>query len=258
MSLKCFDLTGKTALVTGGSQSIGKAIAKALLQSGAKVCITARTQSKLEKAAAELCAYGECIWAAADICNEDQLRAACDLVVNRWGSLDILVGNAAHGGYFKEPEDMTTAEWNEVIQQNVNGMFLCAREAARIMIPQGGGKIVLVASIVTRVFSPNNAPGAYETSKGGVEVLIRSLAASWAKHDIHVNGISPGYTLSDIVKENYAHMEPGAYEKACALVPMKRFAEVDEMAPMVVALVSDAASYMQGSIITIDGGRTLY
>jgi len=258
MSLACFNLSGKTALVTGGSQSIGKAIAKALLQSGAKVCITARTQSKLEAAVEELSAYGECIWAVADICNEEQVQESIKKTVDTWGKLDILVGNAAHGGYFKEPEDMTMKEWNEVIQQNVNGMFLCAREAAKVMIPQGGGKIVLVASIVTKVFSPNNAPGAYETSKGGVEVLIRSLAASWAKHNIHVNGISPGYTLSDIVKKNFEHMEPGAYEKAAALVPMKRFAEPEEMAPMVVALASDAASYMQGTIITIDGGRTLY
>lgn len=258
MGLKCFNLTGKTALVTGGSQSIGKAIAKALLQSGASVCIVARTKSKLETAAKELSAYGPCIWAVADICDEEQIRAAVAYVVNTWGKLDILVGNAAHGGYFKEPQDMQLCEWDEVMQQNINGMFLCAREAAKVMIPQGGGNIVMVASIVTKVFSPNNDPGAYETSKGGVEVMVRSLAASWAKYNIRVNGISPGYTLSDIVKKNFEKMEPGAYERAAALVPLGRFAEPEEMAPMVVALASDASSYMQGSIITIDGGRTLY
>lgn len=198
MSLACFDLTGKTALVTGGSQSIGKAIAKALLQSGAKVCITARTQKKLEETCAELKEYGECIWAVADISNEEQVHESVKKTVDAFGRLDILVGNAAHGGYFKEPEDMTMEEWDEVIQQNVNGMFLCAREAAKMMIPQGGGKIVLVASIVTKVFGVHNAPGAYETSKGGVEVLIRSLAASWAKHNIrnsHVVGKAIGERL---------------------------------------------------------------
>lgn len=258
MTLSCFDLTGKAALVTGGSQSIGKAIAKALLQSGARVCIMARTRSKLVSACEELKEFGECIWAVADITDEEQVHAAVKKTADTFGSLDILVNNAAHGGYFKEPEEMTLEEWDTVMRQNINGMFLTAREAAKIMIPQGGGRMVFVCSIVTRVFGIHNSPGAYETSKGGVEILIRSLAASWAKHHIYVNGISPGYTLSDIVRENIAEKDPHQYRKLCELVPLKRFAEPEEMAPMVIALASDAASYMQGSIITIDGGRTLY
>ncbi len=258
-ALSCFDLTGKVAIVTGGSQSIGKAIAKALAMSGARICITARTESKLEKTAEEIRALGaECIYAVADISDEEQMSKAFKKAVDHYGRLDIMVGNAAHGGYFKAPEDMTMEEWNTVMRQNVNGMFIAAKEAAKYMIPQKSGNIVLVCSIVTEVFGLHNDPGAYETSKGAVEVMIRSLAASWARHNIHVNGISPGYTLSDIVKANFASMEPGQYEKLCALVPFKRFAEPEEMAPMVVALCSDAASYMTGSIITIDGGRTVY
>jgi len=258
-ALSCFDLTGQVALVTGGSQSIGKAIAKALALSGAKLCITARTQGKLEAACEELRAMGaECIWAAADIGDEAQVAAAVKKTVDTYGRLDILVNNAAHGGYFKAPEDMTLEEWDTVMRQNIDGMFLMAREAAKVMISQRSGKMIFVSSIVTRTFGTHNDPGAYETSKGGVDVLIRSLAASWARYNIRVNGIAPGYTLSDIIRENLAEKEPEKYAKLCELVPLKRFAEPEEMAPMVVALASDASSYMQGSIITIDGGRTLY
>lgn len=258
--LSCFDLTGRSALVTGGSQSIGKAIARALMESGADVCILARTQSRLEDACRELDGTGgrRCVYAVADITSEEQVHAAVEKTVEAFGKLDILINNAAHGGYFKAPEDMTMAEWDTVMQQNINGMFLVAREAAKVMIPQGGGNMVFICSIVTRVFGIHNDPGAYETSKGGVEVLIRSLAASWARHNIHVNGISPGYTLSDIIRENLVEKDPEMYRKLCELVPMKRFAEPEEMAPMAVALSGTAASYMQGSIITVDGGRTLY
>lgn len=258
--LSCFDLTGKAALVTGGSQSIGKAIAKALMLSGADVCIMARTQSRLESTCGELDGTGgrRCIWAAADITSEEQVKAAVKKTADTFGKLDILINNAAHGGFFKAPEDMTMEEWDTVIQQNISGMFLTAREAAKVMIPQGGGKMVFICSIVTKVFGTHNDPGAYETSKGGVEVMIRALAASWARHHIHVNGISPGYTLSDIVRENLVDKDPEKYAKLCELVPLKRFAEPEEIAPMAVALASDAASYMEGAIITVDGGRTLY
>ena len=258
-SLPCFDLTGKVALVTGGSQSIGKAIAKALAQSGAKIAILARTQKKLEKASEEIRSLGaDCIWAAADITNEEQVKAAVAKTVEEYGHIDILVDCAAHGGYFMEPEDMTMDQWKEVMDQNINGMYLVAREVAKVMIPNGGGKMVLVSSIVTKVFGTHNSPGAYETSKGAVEVMIRSLAASWAKHNIHVNGIAPGYTLSDIVKEQLKDIPEETYKKNCSLVSLKRYAEPEEMAPMVVALSSDAASYMTGTIVTIDGGRTMY
>lgn len=257
--LSCFDLTGKVALVTGGSQSIGKAIAKALAKSGARLCLMARTPSHLEAACEEIHALGaECIWVAADISNEDQVVAAVKKTAEYYGHIDILVNNAAHGGFFMEPEDMTMDQWREVMAQNIDGMYLVAREVAKVMIPQGGGRMVMVSSIVTKAFGTHNAPGAYETSKGGVEVLIRSLAASWAKHNIAVNGISPGYTLSDIVRKSLKNMPEEAYKKNCALVPLGRYAEPEEMAPMVVALASDAASYMQGSIVIIDGGRTLY
>ena len=215
-TLPCFDLTGKVALVTGGSQSIGKAIATALAQSGAKLCLLARTQSRLEAACQSLRAMGaECIWAVADIANAQQVHDAVQKTVDTYGRIDILINNAAHGGYFMEPEDMTFEQWREVMSQNIDGMYLVAREVAKVMIPQGGGRMVFLSSIVTQVFGLHNSPGAYETSKGGVAVLIRALAASWAKHGIAVNGIAPGYVLSDIVRAALKEQPPEIYEKMC-------------------------------------------
>lgn len=258
--MRCSDLEGKIALVTGATEGIGKAIAFELAKNGVKLCITARTESKLQEVCEELKEAGaECIYAVADITNEEQVQASFKKTVDTYGRLDILIDNAAHGGFFDEPEDLTMDQWREVMSHNIDGMFLCAREACKIMKPQGGGRIVILTSMLTKVFGIHNAPGNYETSKGGVSLMIRSLAASWAKHNIYVNGIAPGFVMTRAVHKVLTEvMDQECYERQVSLIPLKRYAQPEEIATVATFLCSDAASYMQGAIVSVDGGRSLY
>jgi len=254
--LPCFDLSGKTALVTGGSQSIGKAIAKALALSGARISLVARTGDTLRVACEEIRALGaDCIWSAADISDEAAVRAAVNGTVEAFGQLDILINNAAAPSVAKPVEELTLAQWRAVTRVNVDGMFIVAREAARHMIPRRSGKIVILCSIASEVFNNNCDPGVYEVSKGAVEAMVRVLSANWCKYNINVNGIAPGYFMSDVVRDFYS-AHPDRLEKSAALVPVGRFAQPEELGAVGVLLSSDGASYMHGSIVTVDGGRT--
>lgn len=257
--LQCFDLTGKVALVTGGSQSIGKAVAKALAQSGATVAILARTQKKLEEAAAEIRALGaECMWVRADICNEAEVEAAVEQVAQRYGRIDILINNAAGSAPAIPVETLDLSVWDACLKTNVDGMFIMAKAVAnRCMIPQRSGRIVMFCSIASEVFRAGSFTGAYETSKGAVAAMVRVLDSNWNRYGIHVNGIAPGYILSDVVKEMFLR-EPELQSLAEAQIPLGRFADHAELAPLAVFLSSDGASYMNGTIVTADGGRTYY
>ncbi len=257
--LACFDLSGKVAIVTGASQGIGKAIAKAVGLSGAFVAMLARNREKLERSAAELSSLGiKCRAFPADISDEKCIAAVFSEIAEEYGGIDILVNAAAAGGAFTDTIDLTLDQWQQVMKINADGAFITAREAGKYMIPKRSGKILLVSSIVTSVFGTHCEPNVYETSKGAVDVLIRSLAASWGKYGVHVNGIAPGYTLSELVVEQMKNYEPGKYEELCRLVPLGRYAEPEEIAKMAIALVSDAASYVNGEIVKVDGGRTCY
>ncbi|MBE6631903.1 MAG: SDR family oxidoreductase [Ruminococcaceae bacterium] len=254
--LKCFDLTGKVALVTGGSQGLGKAMALALAKSGANICIVSRTASKLEKAAEEIRACGvECIWATADVTSDEDISAAVKKTVDTFGKLDILIANAAHPGIFKNTEDMTTAEWDEVMKHNIDGMFISCREAAKVMLPNGSGKIIIIASIASEIFNAASIPNAYETSKGAVRSMVKALDASWGKRGINVNGIAPGYFRSDVIEER-VQKDPAYLDYLNSLVPCGRAAMPEEIGPAAVLLASDGASYIHGEILTVDGGRS--
>ena len=259
--LKCFDLTGKVALVTGGSQGLGKAMAIALAKSGANVCIVSRTPAKLEKAAAEISECGpKCIWAAADITKDEDVRAAVKKTVDTFGKLDILIDNAAHPGIFKPTEDMTTEEWDEVMKHNIDGMFIAAREAAKVMLPNKCGNIVIIASIASGTFNAASIPNAYETSKGAVASMVKALDASWGKHGISVNGIAPGYFRSDVIEKRIKERikeDPSYLDYLNSLVPCGRAAMPEEIGPAAVLLSShEATTYIHGAILTVDGGRT--
>jgi gluconate 5-dehydrogenase len=231
-------------------------MAKALAKSGAKLCITSRSQGKLEAACKELKELGaDCIWRICDITNEEQVAGAMKDCVDTFGKLDILIDNAAAGSIVKPVEELTMDEWQNVCNQNINGMFLVAREASKYMIPQRSGKMVLLASIASEVFNNTCDPGVYEPTKGAVRTLVKVLAANWAKYNINVNDIAPGYFMSDIIQDFFTKY-PERYAASCELVPAKRYANPEELGAVAVLLSSDGASYMQGSIVTVDGGRT--
>ncbi len=257
--LDCFDLTGKVALVTGGSQSIGKEIAKALARSGAKVAILARTESRLIEACKEIQALGaECMWVKADISDEDSVKKAVDEVAEKYGTIDILIDNAAGSAPAIPVETLDLETWKKCMATNVDGMFITAKAVAnRCMIPRKQGRIVVLCSIASRVFRAGSFTGAYETSKGAVEAMVRVLDSNWNRYGISVNGIAPGYIMSDIVKEMFER-EPELEKLALAQIPVGRFADPAEMAPVAVFLASEGASYLNGTVITADGGRTYY
>lgn len=257
--LKCFDLTGKVALVTGGSQSIGKEIAKALALSGAKIAILARTESRLIAACEEIRALGaECIWVKADISDEASVEKAVNEVADHYGTIDILIDNAAGSAPAVPVETLPLDTWKKCMNTNVDGMFITAKAVAnRCMIPQKSGKIVVLCSIASRIFRAGSFTGAYETSKGAVEAMVRVLDSNWNRYGIHVNGIAPGYIMSDVIKDMFER-EPELEPLALAQIPVGRFADPSEMAPVAVFLASDGASYLNGTVITADGGRTYY
>ena len=255
---KNFDLSGMVALVTGGSQSIGLAIAKELGKAGAKLAILSRTETRLISACKEIVdeTGAQCIWVKSDITDEKSIERAVSEVINHYGRIDILISNAAGSAPDIPIEDITMEDWKKCMSTNIDGMFIIAREVARqCMIPQKGGKITLLCSIASEIFNPTYYPGAYEISKGAISTMVKVLDANWNRYGIHVNGIAPGYTLSDVVIESFKD-NPNAESEAAATVPVKRFAQPSEIAPAAVFLSSNGASYIHGSIITVDGGRT--
>jgi len=213
-------LNGKTAVVTGGSRGIGWAIARALLDAGAKVIITGRNQETLGKAAAEL---GVCASAfASDASNEADVQALTDHAESLFGGVDILVNNAGINPYSKRAKHTELAEWQHIIDVNLTGVFLCTRGAA------------------------------YYAAKAGVEAMAKSLTLDWAARGVRVNNVAPGYVKTNLT----AGIATNDTLRTAieARTPMARLAEPREMAGAVVFLASDAASYMSGATLAVVGG----
>lgn len=255
--LKCFDLTGKVVFITGGSQGLGRAFARAFAKSGADICIVSRSEEKLIDTSKEMKSYGvRCIYHVADILDEAAVQAAVDKTVAEFGKIDYLINNAAANAQHIPLHEIPIADFKRVIDTNLVGTMIVSQTVVRQMIKQGhGGAIVNMCSIAGQVFHGHLDPGAYEASKDGLKALTRSMAQNWVDYGIRVNGISPGYFLSDA---NLAACKrnPATHDCLAGQVPMKRWGDPDEIGPVAVFLCSDGASYMQGTIVTVDGGRT--
>jgi len=250
MSLRLFDLTGRVALVTGSSRGIGRALAKGLGEAGARVIVNARTDEAAQAAAAELKADGiEASACAFDVTDAAQViagLAACEAEV---GPLDILVNNA---GIQRRAAlvDMPEAVWNEVIETNLTSVFRVGREAARLMIPRGRGKIINVASLLSEAALRTVAP--YAAAKGGVKLLTQAMCVEWAPHGIQVNGIGPGFFATDL---NAALVMDAAFDAWLkARTPAGRWGEVEELVGAAIFLASDASSFVNGHVLYVDGG----
>lgn len=248
-----FDLGGRVCVVTGGGRGIGKSIAAALAAHGATVVITGRTQATLDVAAQELAQAGGRVDAiAADVTSEDDVVRLARTVEDRYGGARVLVNNAGVNAIYKKAEDTTLAEWNEIITTNLTGAFLACREFGRSMLAAGAGSIVTISSIGGRVGLARTAP--YCASKGGVELLTRSLAIDWAPRGVRVNTVAPAYVETDLTAGLSAH--PVLGERIVQRTPMRRFGQPDEIAGAVVYLASDASLYVTGQTIGVDGGWT--
>ena len=253
--LNCFDLTGKTAL-TGGSQGLGRAFARAFAKSGCNISLIARTEEKLTYAQHEIETLGvRCSYHVADILDVSGIQEAVDATEKEFGSINFLINNAAANAQHVPLEDIAISDFQHVVETNITGTMIVTQITVRKMIKNKNGAIVNLCSIAGQVFHGYHYPGAYEATKDGLKALTRSMAYNWAPYGIRVNGISPGYFLSD-ANLTACKRNPSVHDALASQVPLARWGEPDEIGPVAVFLCSDAAKYMTGTIVTVDGGRT--
>jgi NAD(P)-dependent dehydrogenase (short-subunit alcohol dehydrogenase family) len=250
--LDAFDLTGKTAVVTGGNTGLGEAFAKALVEAGASVALAARTRERSEAVAPEI-PGGKAIAVDLDVTDPAQVDRALDEVTERLGRVDILVNNAG-ACYHRPAVEVPLEEWHDVFDVNVHGLWHCAQAAGRRMIQAGGGNIINIGSISAMIVNRPQWQPAYNASKAAVHQLTKSLAAEWAPHNVRVNALAPGYVKTAMAPVDEPQFRRHWIEDA----PMQRYATPDEMGPSIVYLASDASSFMTGSVLVVDGGYTLF
>lgn len=246
------DLTGHAALVTGASSGLGRHFATVLARAGAKVALGARRTEALSTLAREIEGFdGRAIPIELDVTDADSVKACVAAAETELGALSILVNNA--GIAATEPAlEIEEADWDRVVDTNLKGAWLVAQEAARHIARLGhGGSIVNVASILGLVGSTQVA--AYCASKAGLINLTRALAAEWARHDIRVNALAPGYIETDL---NRDFLNGPAGEAIRARVPQRRFGTPEDLDGALLLLVSDAARYITGSLLVVDGGQS--
>lgn len=246
-----FDLSGKTALVTGSSGGLGLSIARGLAEAGAAIVLNGRDEAKLVAAAQSLRTAGHRITTSAfDVSEEGAIKTAFEGLDRSGITIDILVNNA--GIQLRKPMvDLAAEEWRRVLDTNLTSAFLLGREAARRMIARGrGGKIVNIGSLTSEVARATVAP--YAAAKGGIKLLTRSMAAEWAAHGIQANAIGPGYIITDMNKALIEDAEFDAWVRR--RTPSGRWGVPDDLIGVAVFLSSAASAYVNGQIIYVDGG----
>lgn len=251
-----FDLTGKVALVTGGSRGLGLQMAEALGEMGARLAITARKAHELAEAKIHLEQLGiEVLAVPCDLSCFEQVPGLVDQVLAHYGRIDILLNNAA-ASWGAPAEDTPDEAWLKVINLNVNGMFCLTREVGkRCFIPQQSGKIIVTASIAgLRGNPPGIATLAYNTSKGADVNFVRTLAAEWGKYNINVNAICPGFfpsRMSAVLMERFG-------DRIIDATPLGRVGGPEDLKGLVVLLASEAGRHITGQAIEVDGGSGCY
>jgi len=248
-----FDLTGKTALVTGGSRGLGLQMAHALGEAGARIMLSSRKAADLEEAAAELQAAGiDARWIAADCAQEADLQRLASETLQRMGEVDILVNNA--GASWGAPaEDHPVAAWDKVMNLNVRGYFLLSQAIARAsMIPRKSGRIINIASIAALGGNPVEMKTiAYNTSKGAVLNFTRALAGEWGRYGISVNAICPGFFKTKMAT---VLIEAMGEEKMAAHAPLNRLGDDEDLKGITLLYASDAGKHITGQWLAVDGG----
>jgi len=256
VSLKhLMDLSGKVALITGGSRGLGLQMAEALGELGAKLAITARKQHELDAAAEQLSAQGiDVITCAADLSRHETLPGVVDTILGRYGNIDILVNNAG-ATWGALAEDHSAEAWYKVLNLNVNALFFLTQIIGKkCMIPNRSGKIINIASVAGLMGNP---PGmdtiAYNTSKGAVVNFTRALAAEWGKYNINVNAICPGVfpsKMANILVETMG-------DTILAMTPLGRVGGPEDLKGLVALFASDAARHITGQCVAVDGGASV-
>lgn len=253
MSSKLFDLTDKIAILTGGGRGLGRAIAIGLAQFGADVALVARTESELASTAREVESAGRrALVYPADVSKKADIEHIVRDVVAKWGRVDILVNNAGVDAA-KPALEYSEEDWDFIMDVNLKGYFLFAQAVAHEMMKTGGGAIVNNSSICGDVGVKNIV--AYNASKGGVNMLTRTLAIEWAQYNIRVNAFSPAY-MEAIMPGAASQHDEKKEQSIRDLTPLGRRGRAQELVGPVVFLASDASSYVTGEILMVDGGWT--
>jgi gluconate 5-dehydrogenase len=250
MAGKLFDLTGRTALITGSSRGLGRAMAEGLAEAGAAIVLNGADAGRLAEAATAMRAAGHVVHEARfDVTDEAAVVAAFAKLDQDGVAVDILVNNA--GIQFRKPMvELDTADWRRVIETNLTSAFILGREAAKRMIPRGHGKVVNIGSLTSDAARATIAP--YTTAKGGIKMLTRAMTAEWAAHGIQANAIGPGYMLTEM---NTALVNDPAFNAwVVGRTPARRWGKPEELIGTVVFLASAASDYVNGQIIYVDGG----
>jgi gluconate 5-dehydrogenase len=239
-----FDLSGRSALVTGSTRGLGLAFARALAEAGARVAVNGRSAAAAEEVAGSI---GGAVAAPFDVTDEAAVAAG----VAALGPVDVLVNNAGIGQR-KPLLDVSLEEWRSVIETNLTSAYLVARAVAPGMIERGSGKIVNVCSVTSELARESIAP--YVASKGGLKMLTRAMCSEWARHGIQVNAIAPGYIETDLTEALRANADFDAWLRR--RVPAGRWGVPEDLAGTIVFFASSASDYVNGQILFVDGGLT--
>ncbi|WP_010139410.1 SDR family oxidoreductase [Oceanicola sp. S124] len=250
MIAELFDLTGKVAFVTGSSRGIGFAIAEALADAGARVVLNSRSDASLETARETLAAKGYEVHAMPfDVTDTAAVAAGVARIEEEVGPIDIAVNNAGiqrRAPFIDIEEDL----WRDVMETNLNAVFFVAREVSKRMVARKSGRIINICSLASEVGRPSIVP--YTTAKGAVRMLTKGMCCELAGHGIQVNGIGPGYFRTELNTDLFENKEFNDW--VCARTPAGRWGELDELKGVAVFLASDAASFMNGQVLYVDGG----
>jgi 2-deoxy-D-gluconate 3-dehydrogenase len=251
--MQAFDLTGRVAIVTGGNGGIGLGMARGLAQAGAAVVVAGRNKSKNADAVATLRAENPRVQPMAveiDVTQEPACEGLMRAAVERYGRLDILVNNAGTN-VRKAPQDYTLEEWRFLIDTNLTSAFLCSKHAYPQMVKNGGGKIINIGSMTSIFGAPFAGP--YGATKGGIVQYSRACASAWAKDNIQVNAVLPGWIDTDLTRQARKDVT-GLHERVVARTPAGRWGVPDDFGGIAVFLASPASDFLTGTAIPVDGG----
>ncbi|MBT3659288.1 MAG: SDR family oxidoreductase [Rhodospirillaceae bacterium] len=248
---KLFDLTGKTALITGSSRGIGKAIAMAMVDAGARVVISSRKLDACEAVAAEINdAGGEAMALPCNVSDRDSLRTLVGEVIDAWGRIDILVCNAAINPYFGTLQDIDEGAFDKIMETNVKNQLWLCNMVIPAMAERREGSVIIVSSVGAMKGTKNL--GAYSISKGADITIARNLAVEWGESQVTVNCIAPALIRTDMARALWE--DPERYKKACEIYPLGRIGEPEEVAGAAVFLAAPSGRFVTGQTIIVDGG----
>ncbi|GGY71014.1 SDR family NAD(P)-dependent oxidoreductase [Marinobacter zhanjiangensis] len=253
--MSLFDLAGKVSLVTGAGRGIGRSIALGLAEAGSDLVLCSRSPDELETVAAEARKKGvTALVVTCDVSDPGQITAAVDTAIRELGHIDVLINNAGLA-IKRRAEDLPLEDWQTIINVNLTGVFLMAQAVGRHMLERGSGSIVNISSIAGKTGLTGSS--AYCASKGGVDMLTKTLAVEWAGRGVRVNALAPAYTETPLVK-SITDVRADFADKVVARTPMQRMADPDEMVGTAIYLASRASSYVTGETVMVDGGWTAF